>query len=124
MIKITINPDFYEMEDGDYKGWSEISPFKKSFPDYAKFNLCIGKSADVAIKTNYNINDETHGGSRAIVVNHIGSELHDSMFHSLVNNPNQYDYIVQIMDLMSRGHIKVYQDGTEMSVSDVANFDI
>ncbi len=125
MIKIVINPDFYEMVDGDYVGWSATSPFKKLCPDYRKFVICIGKSADVAIKTNYNISsDELFGGSRAIVVNHIGAELHDSMFHSLVNNPNQYDYIVQVMDLMSRGHIKVYRDGVVMTITDVANFDI
>lgn len=120
-----MNLDYYTVDaDGGPNGWSEISPFKKSFPDYRKFNICIGKSADVAIKMNYNINDEVHGGSRAIVVNHIGAELNASMFHSLVNNPNQYDYIVQIMDLVDRGHIKVYRDGLEMTIADIANFDL
>lgn len=124
MISIKINPDFYKKDaDGNIIGWSETSPFKKLCPNYAKFALTIGKSADVAIKTNYEMSSD-FGGSRSITVNHIGCELNDSMFHSLVTNPNQYDYIVLIMDHMERGHIVVYHNSSLLTTSQVAHFTI
>jgi hypothetical protein len=123
MILIKINPSYYTMNGTDFVGWSSLSPYKNLCPDYKKFVLCIGKSADVAIKTNYEMNSDL-GGSRSISVNHIGCELNDSMFHSLVNNPNQYDYIVQVMDHIDRGHIVVYHDGVLMTTSQVAHFSI
>lgn len=124
MISIKVNPAYYEMSlTGDYVGWSAISPFKNLCPNYAKFVLVIGKSADVAIKTNYEMNSDL-GGSRSISVNHIGCEMNDSMFHSLVNNPNQYDYIVQVMDHVDRGNIVVYHDGALMTTSQIAHFSI
>lgn len=125
MIKIRINPNYYTLDsEGSINGWALTSPFIKKFPDYLKFALVIGKSADIIIKSNYNITEPDFGGSRAIVVNHVGCEMHDSMFHSLVNNPNQYDYIVQVVDYMSRGHIKVYRDNVEMTTNQVLNFAI
>jgi hypothetical protein len=125
MIKFVITPSFYTVDAaGQVNGWSATSPFKKSFPDYHKFALVVGKSGDVAIKTNYEITDETFGGSKAIVINHIGAEMNDSMLHSIVNNPNQYDYVVQILDYMARGYIKVLKDNVEMTQADVAGFSI
>lgn len=118
-----MNPSYYTTDiNGSIIGWSDLSPYKKAFPDYRKFVLVIGKSADVVIKTNYDINDPLFGGSRAISVNHVGCEMSDAMFHSLVNNPNQYDYIVQVMDHMDRGHIQVYNNGVLMTVNDVSKY--
>lgn len=125
MIRFTINPTFYTLDsEGLVNGWSATSPFRKKFPEYHKFVLVVGKSGDVAIKTNYDINDETFGGSKAIVINHVGSEMNDSMLHSIVNNPNQYDYVVQILDYMARGYIKVYRNNVEMSQPEIAGFTI
>ncbi len=125
MIRFVITPDFYTLDaSGQVNGWSATSPFKKKFPEYHKFVLIVGKSGDVAIKTNYEITDETFGGSKAIVINHIGAEMNDSMLHSIVNNPNQYDYVVQILDYMARGYIKVYKDNVEMTQPQVAGFSI
>jgi hypothetical protein len=125
MIKFVITPSFYTLDgNGQVSGWSATSPFKKAFPSYLKFALVVGKSGDVAIKTNYEITDETFGGSKAIVINHVGAEMNDSMLHSIVNNPNQYDYVVQILDYMARGYIKVFKDNVEMTQADVAGFSI
>lgn len=124
MISIKLNPKFYTVdENGSINGWSDISPFKKLCPNYLKFSLTIGKSADVVIKTNYEMSND-FGGSRSITVNHIGCEINDSMFHSLVTNPNQYDYIVLIMDHMDRGNIVVYNNGTLMTTAQVAHYNI
>lgn len=124
MILIKINPAFYTMSGTDYVGWSASSPFAKICPDYKKFVLTMGKSGDVVIKSNFEITDPLMGGSRSITVNHIGCTMNDSMLHTLVNNPNQYDYVVLIIDHMERGHIKVYQNGVEMTVAQVAHFAI
>jgi hypothetical protein len=128
MIRVKINPDFYTTDtDGQVNGWSATSPFKKTFPDYLKFVLTVGKSADLVAKSNYAMTDETFGGTRAITVNHIGAEMTDAVFHTLVNNMNQYDYVIQILDFMSRlpaPYIRVYKDGVEMTQADVAGFTI
>lgn len=127
-IKVRINPSFYTLDtEGQVNGWSATSPFKKSFPDYQKFALTLGKTADVVVKSNYSIHDETFGGSRAIVVNHVGADIEDAVFHTLVNNPNQYDYIVQILEFMSRKpdpYLQVLKDGVAMTPSEVASFTI
>lgn len=125
MISIKINPDFYTTDiNNAINGWSNLSPFSNLCPDYTKFVLTIGKSGDVVIKTNYSINDPLFGGSRSITVNHVGAELNDSMFHTMVNNPNQYDYIVLVIDHVERGHIKVYHNGAEMTTAQIAHFTI
>jgi len=124
-IRIVINPDFYTLDDeGQVNGWSDKSPFKKSFPDYHRFALTIGKSADIVVKLSSGVGNDTED-SRAIVVNHIGAEISEPMFHTLVNNTNQYDYITMILDFMSRtpdAYIKVYQNGTELTAKQVAEF--
>lgn len=128
MIRVKINPDFYTLDaEGQVNGWSALSPFKKAFPIYSKFVLTVGKSADLVVKSNYDIVDETFGGTRALTVNHVGAEISDPVFHTLVNNMNQYDYVIQILDFMSRlplPYIKVYHNGVEMTQSQVANFAI
>lgn len=124
MIRISINPAFYNFDGASATGWSLLSPWKSKFPDFTKFALVIGKSADVVIKSNYSIHDTTFGGSRAIVINHVGAELTDAMFHSIVNNVNQYDYLVQILDFMSRGYIEVRLNNVLLTESQVANFSI
>jgi hypothetical protein len=127
-VRIRVNPSFYTNDgDGQVNGWSNASPFKKAFAEYNKFALVIGKSADVVTKSNYDVHDETFGGSRAIVVNHVGSDIEDAVFHTLVSNPNQYDYIVQILDLMSRRptpYIEVLRDGVALTATEVASFTI
>ena len=124
-IRIVINPDFYTVDDeGQVNGWSAISPFKKSFPDYHRFALTIGKSADIVIKLSSGIGNDTED-SRAILVNHIGAEISDPMFHTLVNNVHQYDYVTMILDYMSRSpeaFIKVYHNGSELTPKQVAEF--
>ena len=127
-VRVRINASFYTLDaGGQVNGWSATSPFKQSFPDYHKFALTLGKTADVVVKSNYSIHDETFGGSRAIVVNHIGADIEDAVFHTLVNNPNQYDYVVQILELMSRKptpYIEVLKDGVLMTQAQVASFTI
>ena len=127
-VRVRVNASFYNLDsESQVIGWSDTSPFKKTFPDYNKFVLTLGKTADVVVKSNYSIHDETFGGSRAIVVNHIGADIEDAVFHTLVNNPNQYDYIVQILELMSRKptpYIEVLKDGVLMTPAEVAAFTI
>lgn len=122
MIRIRIHPDQYTISGGQITGWASTSPFKNT--DWTKFAFIIGKSADVVYKSNYATGDETFGGTKALVVNHIGAEIYPSMLHTMVNNTNQYDYVLQMVNMMERGIVQVLNDGTPMTVAEVLNFSI
>ena len=125
MITFKLHESLFEKNpDGFVVGWSSSSSLRDKFPDWRNFVVVVGDSSNIIVKVDKSITDETFGGSRGIMINYSGSSISKSTLHGLVHNFKQQQALTQILDYVNRKIIQVFEDGVEMTESQIANYSL
>lgn len=119
MILVKINPSFYNAEG---TAFADSSPFKGMDPKKTSIQIHLGPASFGGVMASYpSVKDAEHTGS--LRIDRAGAEISDVFFGEIMNNGGMREkFGSQILELVQRNYIKVFQDGVELTLAAISGF--
>jgi len=99
--------------------------FEGITPNRAVLHLGVGRDDTHIGKINQGTaaNLSYRGGQTSFQLDYRGTEISDQLFQYMVENQSyQVSYVIQVIDMMERGLVEVYQDSILLTVAQVRAF--